>query len=269
MAGSGSCSPGRRVDQPGWPGDSDYGGGVTSGQWPDLTVLPGVADAVTAARTAIEAVHRHPANRRGWPRTSAAASVRAARASALLDGGSADLDPEASTVEDPVLAGSLRVAAAIGTLVPIWERAPLQALARLHTLAAADLTDGSELGRPTAGRPGLSDRLTGLAGTVLHAPWPAPVLVAVVHGELLGLAPFGSAGGVVARAAARLTMISTGLDPHGLTTPEVGHLRMGVAYPRSAAGFATGTAVAEWIIHVCEAMVGGAREGASIADAAS
>ncbi|MET3807114.1 hypothetical protein ABIB25_004136 [Nakamurella sp. UYEF19] len=241
---------------------------MTTGAWPDLTALPGVDDAVATARAAIEAVHRHPANRRGWPRTSAAASVRAARASALLDGGSADLDPDASAISDPVLAGSLRVAAAIGTLVPIWERAPLQALARLHTLAAADLTDGSLLGRPAAGRAELSDRLTGLAASVLHAPWPAPVLVAVVHGELLGLAAFGSADGVVARAAARLTMISSGLDPHGLTTPEVGHLRTGAVYARSAAGFADGSGVAAWIIKVCEAMIAGAREGASIADAA-
>jgi len=41
---------------------------------------------------------------------------------------------------------------------------------------------------------------------------PAPVLVAVVHGELLALAPFGSADGVVARAAARLTAIKKDSD---------------------------------------------------------
>lgn len=236
--------------------------------WPDLTTLPGVAEAIGSARQAIEAVHRHPANRRGWPRTSAAASVRAARASAVLDGGSAALDPDAGSVTDPVLAGALRAAAAMGALVPVWERAPLQALARLHTLAAADLADAAALGRPMDDRPELSGRLTGLAELVLVAPWPAPVLVAVVHGELLCLRPFGSADGVVARAAARLTMISTGLDPHGLTTPEVGHLRVGSAYLRSAAGFADGSDVGRWIVDVCDAMVAGAREGSSIADAA-
>ena len=221
-----------------WQGDSyGYGGRVTSAQWPDLSSLPGVSAAVAQARTAIEKVHRQPANRRGWPRTSAAASVRSARASAVLDGGSGELDPEAESVDDPVLAGALRVAAAIGTLVPVWERAPLQALARLHTLAAADLTDGDLLGRPAADRPDVPARLAGLAQTVLTAPWPAPVLVAVVHGELLDIRPFSSADGVVARAAARLTLISSGLDPHGLTTPEVGHLRAGSAYLRSAAGF--------------------------------
>ncbi|MGH3811927.1 MAG: oxidoreductase, partial [Pseudonocardiaceae bacterium] len=44
--------------------------------------LPGVAEAVTRARDGVARVHRHPANRRGWPVTAAEASVRAARASA-------------------------------------------------------------------------------------------------------------------------------------------------------------------------------------------
>ncbi len=235
--------------------------------WPDLTQLPGVADAVAGARSAIEAVHRHPANRRGWPRTAAAASVRAARASAVLDGGSAELDAGAPAVTDPVLAGSLRVAAAIGTLVPVWERAPLQALARLHTLAAADLTDAAGLGRPVA-RESSAARLSSLMQLVLAAPWPAPVLVAVVHGELLALQAFGSADGVVARAAARLTMIASGLDPHGLTVPEVGSLRAGSRYRSGAAAYADGSDVAGWIVGVCQALVAGAREGSSIADSA-
>ena len=237
--------------------------------WPDVTGLPGVAEAVAAARTAIEAVHRHPANRRGWPRTSAAASVRAARASAVLDGGSADVDPAAEVVDDPVLAGSLRVAASIGGLVPVWERAPLQALARLHTLAAADLVGPDALGRPRPGRPEDAGRLAGLSQLLRAPAWPAPVLVAVVHGELLALRPFGSADGVVARAAARLTMISTALDPHGLTVPEVGHLRMGSRYPRAAMAFGDGTDIAGWIVSVCDALVAGAREGSSIAEAAA
>ncbi len=186
----------------------------------------------------------------------------------MLDGGSGELDPEAESITDPVLAGSLRVAASTGTLVPIWERAPLQALARMHTLAAADLVEADLLGRPIEGRPEQSGRLSALADLVLAAPWPGPVQVAVVHGELLNLRPFGSADGVVARAAARLTMISSGLDPHGLTTPEVGHLRVGTAYLRSAAGFGDGSAVPDWIVDVCTALVAGAREGSSIADAA-
>ncbi len=172
-------------------------------------------------------------------------------------------------VRDPVLAGSLRVAASIGALVPVWERAPLQALARLHTLAAADLAGPATLGRPRPGRPEDAGRLAGLAPLVRASPWPAPVLVAVVHGELLALRPFGSADGVVARAAARLTMISTGLDPHGLTVPEVGHLRVGDRYLEGASAYGNASDVGGWIVQVCTALVAGAREGSSIADAAT
>ena len=59
-----------------------------------LLALPGVDDAIRAARDAVDAVHQHPANRRGWPATAAEASVRAARSSAALDGGDALVSEE-------------------------------------------------------------------------------------------------------------------------------------------------------------------------------
>ncbi len=55
---------------------------------------------------------------------------------------------------DPLLAGALRVSEALEggatTLVGVWQKAPMQALARLHALAAADLVDDERLGRPRA-----------------------------------------------------------------------------------------------------------------------
>lgn len=233
----------------------------------DLPALPGVSEAVQNARSALAALHNHPANRRGWAATSAAASVRAARASAALDGGDPALDAEAGSISDPVLAGALRVAAALGSAAPVWRRSPLQVLARLHTLAGADLVgDSSSLGRPVRG----ASRIAALAATVVADQLPAPVLAAVVHGELLTLRPFGVADGVVARAAARLVAVSTGLDPHALGVPEVAQLRAGKRYEELAAGYAEGTAAgtAGWIVAVCEWFSAGAREGRSIADAA-
>lgn len=231
-----------------------------------LLALPGVEDAVRSARDSVAEVHRHPTNRRGWPATAAEASVRAARASAVLDGGDPEI-PEAGDVSDPILAGALRVAEALGPLLPTWERAPLQVLAKLHLLAAADLTDGESLGRPKSAAAPRLDLLGGLVagGTKV----PGPVLAAVVHGELLTLAPFGTADGVIARAAARLTSIGTGLDPKGLTVPEVSFMRREDRYREAAAGFATGEsdAVGAWIIFCCEAVEAGAREATSIADA--
>ena len=62
---------------------------------------------------------------------------------AVLDGGSLVLTPDEGP--DPVLAGALRVAEALeggaSSLIGVWQRAPLQAIAKLHALAAADLTD--------------------------------------------------------------------------------------------------------------------------------
>jgi hypothetical protein len=233
-----------------------------------LADLPGVEEAVIRVRDAVTAVHRHPANRRRWPATAAEASVRAARASAVLDGGSAAL-PSDGSVHDPVLAGALRVAEALGGLLGTWQRAPLQALARLHVLAAAGLASDAQLGRPDSSRE-VTARLDGLAQLLAGGTQvAAPVLVAVVHGELLALAPFAHGNGVVARAAARLTVVSTGLDPKGLVVPEVAHLRHEREYRTAAAGFARGSpeAVGEWIAHCCAALTAGAREAVAIAKA--
>lgn len=248
--------------------EAGYRPWVPAADLPSLDDLPGVAEAVGEARAAVDAVYRHPANRRGWPTSAAAAALRAARASAVLDGGRAALDPEAAAVTDPVLAGAIRAVREVPALATVAERSPLQALARLHTLAAADLVGADELGRPQA-RPGIAERLTGLAQVISAPPWSGPVLVAVVHGELLALRPFGTADGVVARAAARLVMLTSGLDRRGLTVPEVGHLRSGAQYSAGVRAYAQGDpdGVAAWIVQVCAALQVGAREGLSVAEA--
>ena len=232
-----------------------------------IVALPGVAAAVERARDALVELHNHPVNRRGWPATAAEASLRAARASAALDGAPPARPDDA--VAGPVLAGAVRVAEEQGRMLGVWRTSPLQALARLHMLAAADLATEAELGRP---RPGaqVAARLALLADLVTGGTAaPAPVVVAVVHGELLTLAPFGSADGVVARAAGRLAAVATGLDPKGLAVPEVGHLRRQREYRAAAVGFAGGTAdgIAAWVRHCCAQWEAGAREGRSIAEA--
>jgi hypothetical protein len=95
------------------------------------------------------------------------------------------------------------------------------------------------------------------------------VLVAVVHGELLALAPFGTADGVLARAAARLAAVAAGLDPKALAVPEVGHLRRAKQYRTAAAGFAAGTedGIAGWLLHCCAQWEAGGTEGLAIANA--
>lgn len=236
-----------------------------------LTTLPGVAQAGEEAREALGRAHRHRANLRGWPKNAAEASLRAARASSVLDGGPLQFSPDRD--RDPVLAGALRVADALeggeGALVGVWRRAPLQAIARLHALAAADLVDDGALGRPRAGVGRRLELLADLAtgGTRV----PATVLAAVAHGELLTLEPFGTADGVVARAVSRLITIASGLDPHGLGVPEVYWMRRSGDYSASARGFASGTSdgLAAWLVLSSEALHAGAREALSIAQAAT
>jgi hypothetical protein len=247
---------------------------VTGDPLAPLLELPGVAEASDRARDALGRAHRHRANLRGWPVTAAEASLRAARASSVLDGGPVRLDDlaDAAGVSDPVFGGALRVAQELeggeGPLVGIWQRAPLQALARLHMLAAADHVEDDRLGRPRADAEVgprlelLADVVTGRTGA------PAPVVAAVAHGELLTLRPFGSADGVVARAVSRLVTIASGLDPHGLGVPEVSWMRQPADYRAAARGFAEGTpdGVGAWLVLCCRAMQAGAQEALSIAD---
>lgn len=236
-----------------------------------LAELPGVADACAEASDALGRAHRHRANLRGWPANAAEAALRAARASSVLDGGSLQLS-EAGP--DPILAGALRVSEALEggatSLVGVWQRAPLQAIARLHALAAADIASNDGLGRP---RPDtdIGRRLELLADVVTGGSRvPAPVLTSVVHGELLTLAPFGTADGVVARAVSRLVTMSSGLDPHGLGVPEVYWMRQSGDYRAAARGFMSGTAdgLTAWVLMNCRALHAGAREALAIAQSA-
>ena len=268
-----------------------------------LAELPGVAAAGEEAREALGRAHRHRTNLRGWPTTAAEASLRAARASSVLDGGSLQLSggraiagsvgggdlpgPQSPACAgahargplrggpDPVLAGALRVSEALEggatSLVGVWQRAPLQAIARLHALAAADLADDDRLGRPR-GDGDVGRRMALLADIVTGGTQvPAPVLAAVVHGELLTLAPFGTADGVVARAVSRLVTIATGLDPHGLGVPEVYWMRHTGDYRAAARGFSSGTpdGLAAWLVLSARALHAGAREALTIAQSVS
>lgn len=240
-----------------------------------LAALPGVAEAAEEAREALGRAHRHKFNLRGWPQTAAEASVRAARASSVLDGGSLSFAKDTGE-PDPVLAGALRVAEALEggatSLVGVWQRAPLQAMARLHALAAADLTDDERLGRPRTDDPDVGRRLELLADIVTGGSRvPAAILAAVAHGELLTLAPFGTADGMVARAVSRLITMSSGLDPHGLGVPELYWMNEVGQYRAAARGFASGTpdGLTAWLIFSSRGLQAGAREALDIAQAAT
>jgi hypothetical protein len=233
-----------------------------------LLDLPGVRDAADGARAGIDRLLRHKVLRRESAGVSSESALRGARASAALAGVDVPLaDLRAGGVEDPLVQGALRVSAGLGAMVETWPRAPGQVLARLHVLAAADLTGPAELGRPA---PHAGPRLSGLFSLVTGTTTvPAVLVAALVHGEIAALAPFGSADGVVARAAGRLTGITRGLDPKAVSVPEVGFVELGrEAYEAALGGYRSGDpdGVAAWLVHCCRATEHGALEGLAICE---
>ena len=197
--------------------------------------------------------------RRGSAEVTAESALRGARASAELEGAGIELERlrgqlmGGGTVTLPskdergalLVQGAVRLHADLGQLLVPWRHSPRQALARLHVLAAADLVDDPDaLGRPRppassredplglgpgarAGRGRRPPRRPGPGAARPARRAPAVVVAAVVHGELMALRAFGTADGLVARAAARLVLVDRGLDPKAVSAPEVGHVELG------------------------------------------
>lgn len=256
-----------------------------------LVAVPEVQAAVTEARAAVDRLIAHKILRTRSAQVTAEASLRGARASAALEGVELSLEQLRSQLSSgqadahsPIVAGAIRLYAELAGLLGTWERAPRQALARMHVLAAAGLLPEEELGRPRAGgteddplglgaapSPGeVAVRLDALADLVVgDTAAPALVLAAVVEGELLALRPFLAANGLVARAAARLVHVTRGLDPKSLSAPEVGHWELREEYAVSAREYAEGgrAGVVGWVAHCARAVCLGAREGIAVCEA--
>jgi hypothetical protein len=243
-----------------------------------LLELPGVFEAVDAARGSVDVLLRELRGRelrRLVGDVTTESLRRAAWASAELETGTpVDLATFHAPFADDDLGrtcgGALRLTTELSGLADVWSRAPLQALARLHTLAARDVLPADELGRP---RPDaqVSARLSGLAD-LLIAPTQAPAVVvsAVVHGEIAALAPFSWGNGLVARAAARLVLLARGLDPRAASVPEEGHLRLGRdVYGGALEHYVLGTpdGVARWVGHCAQAVAIGGQVGREVARA--
>ncbi|MET4923307.1 oxidoreductase [Streptomyces sp. PSRA5] len=204
---------------------------------------------------------------------------------------------------------ALRLTAEAGQLLSIWRQSPVRVLARLHLVAAGGAGAGAGVGAgtgvaaevagETVGRPRLAGepvvetpgpdspkplieaplpaadevagRLDGLSELVIAgSSAPALVTAAVVHGELLALRPFGSYNGLVARAAERVVLIGSGLDPKSICPSEVGHAELGrAAYVAAFDGYLSGTpdGMAAWITHCGRAVELGVRESTAVCEA--
>jgi hypothetical protein len=242
---------------------------VTTDPLNPLLDLPGVSEAVASSRSAVDGLLGNRVLRRRSSDVSAESLLRGAWASAVLAGSTATLnDLREGRADDPTIQGALRVSAALAGMADTWGTAHRQVLARLHALAAADLVPEGALGRPRPDRE-VAHRLDVLADVLGRTQAPAVVIAAVVQAELLSLDAFTPASGVVARAAARLTLIGRGLDPKSLVAFEVGHLELREDFEAALEGYQGGSpeAVAAWIVHCCAAVEWGVRESLAICEA--
>ena len=263
-----------------------------------LAGLPGVADRIDAARHACTQLRWHQALRRRIPEAAAESRVRGAWASGELDGARLSVDIVRDLMrgavtwhDDPdpveqVMRGVIAATAETERLGGVVLSAPMQALARLHTAAAAGLVPDSELGRPRLDGEDCREfveigqapsaaaaraRLQRVVAVLAHArALPVPVVAALVHAEIVTARPFTRGNGVVARAAERAVIQAGGLDPTGVAVTEAGHgTGGGPAYLGGLTAYTRGDAagVGLWVTHCCDAIVAGAAEGEAIADA--
>ncbi|MFS0886802.1 oxidoreductase [Aeromicrobium sp. 179-A 4D2 NHS] len=220
--------------------------------------LEGVPSAFRAARDGIDAVLRDRGLRRSTPDDTARSLLIGAWATATLEGSECDLDELGAGGGDATARAAVRLSTELLGLLPTWQRSPVQALARIHALAAAGSVPDVDLGRPV--NPEGTARLTQLA-TMLAGRTEAPALVvaALVHAEIAAAGAFVSHNAVVARAAERLVLVGRGVDPASVTVPEAGHVAAAPDYFEALAAYGTQeTGVHRWLLYAAEAYTRGA-----------
>ncbi|MHB1490916.1 MAG: Fic family protein [Cellulomonas sp.] len=263
-----------------------------------LADLPGVRAAIDDARSACERLRWHEAFRRRGREARAESGIRAARASAELEGARVPVarvramavgDPGTGSA-DALVHGSLQAQVVVESLMPELgaRSAPLlppfaQLLATIHRAATAGWLDAGSVGRlrshdiPDDLRglgtaPPASDvagRLELLGRVVDRSRAPALVVAAVAHGELIVLRPFQAGNGTVARALFRLLLTRGGLDPTGCVLADEVWASAPNPYLAAAARFATGTpdGMAVWLRACADGVASGAARAVAVADA--
>lgn len=225
--------------------------------------LEGVPSAFAAARDGVDSLLRDRGLRRSGPAVTAESLLRGAAASASLEGSASDLEQIRAGEGDPIAEAAVRLSTQLLGLLPVWQRSPVQALARMHTVAAAG--HGWQSGRPTS-EAGAA-RLHALAASLtLPTEAPAMVVAALVHAEIATAAAFEAYNGLVGRAAERLVLVATGVDPASVTVPEAGHLAHRRSYESTLEAYRGGSppAVHAWLLHAANAYAAGVETAADL-----
>ncbi len=248
-----------------------------------VAALPGVGDAADTARKAFDAMLWNRQLRAVAEDLSRKSALAGAASSAGIDGIEIEWrvwQAGQAADETPMgraAGGVVALYAELPALRRVWETAPLQALAKMHTLVAVPVTP-QDVGRPRSAGPqdpmrlgiapeaaAVAPRLADLA-TRLTQPTSAPALVvaAIVHAEIMSMQPFTYGNGLVARAADRLVLSSRGLDPDNWSVPEAGlHEQGRPAYARAVRGYVNGDVVG-WLRFYVSAMAAGTQNLAEL-----
>ncbi len=244
----------------------------------DVSMLPGVSEAATAARASLDPLLLDRRLRTHGSALAAEAAVLNAHASATLEGAEVPLEELRVRVSSsPVLrvaSGVLDVQTSMRTMRGLPAR---QVWAAIAVIAGAEYLTDDQRGRPRRQGDALHDPLhlgidgdpdnatirLALLAEALVKPTKAPALVvaALAHAELLALQPFGAGNGVVARAFSHHLLAERGLDPDFFAMTDVGLVSLGrSAYVRAVRGYDAGTAegIATWCVHIASAFERGA-----------
>jgi hypothetical protein len=233
---------------------------VTVDPLASLTALEGVPSAFAATRDGVDVLLRDRGLRRTSPELTGESLLRGAWASAVLEGSASTMDEVRAGEGDDVAQAAVRVSTELLGLVPVLRTAPLQAFARLHSLAGLGSVSAEELGRPRS--PEAASRLQVLSARLLgETAAPAMLVAAVVHADLFTAAPFASHNGIVARAAERLVLVARGVDEKSLLVPEEGHRFFRREYESNLRAYAEAggsSGVHAWLLYAAEAYAKGA-----------
>lgn len=237
--------------------------------------VPQVDEALVAARGAIDELLWRRDIRSAAAEVTAVSKMIGARDSAAMEG--ADIAAAENSPMGRVLAAAQAVTGEVPAVVDTWSSAPLQALARLHSVVAFQQVEPDRLGRPRVegevpddplnlgtAPANVSRRLTLLADLVAQATEvPALTVAGIAHAELAGARPFVWGSGLVGRAIVRVVLAARGVDPSLFSIPEAGMMQVGrPAYVRALRAYESGS-VDEYLVWFCQAIALGAQRAAA------
>lgn len=231
-----------------------------------LAALEGLPSAYAAARDGIDVLLRDRGLRRTTPEDTARSLLLGAAATATLEGDEVGPEDLAGGGGGATARGALRLSTELLGLVPVWSRSPIQAIARIHALAAGGSAGVDELGRPVSAE--ATARLSQAAARLaLPTEAPALVVAALAHAEIANADAFSSHNAVVARAVERLLLVARGVDPASVTVPEAGHAAEPDGYRSALAAYARGdtAGVHQWLSYAAQAFARGAEASPLVA----